>query len=121
MSRKIKSTDWSPNPDCEAAYGRILDTAHICAAALLGERLTQDPARDASPMALMHAMGMMYFLCRIDPKDLTAISTGPGSFADFAYKPFPSNFRPRKPILDVLRASPPAPLPPKPLRPKLTN
>ena len=104
MTRKMKSTDWSPNPDCEAAYGRILAIAHICAASLLGQKLTQDPARDASPMALLHAMGMMYFLCRIDPKDLAAISTGPGSFADFAYKPFPPNFRPNKPMFDVLTA-----------------
>ena len=92
MARKLKRNDWTPNPDCEAAYARAIETAHTCAAALFGEKPTDDPAANASPYALMHAMGMMYFLARLDPKDLAALSTGPGSFADFDYKPFPPGY-----------------------------
>lgn len=92
MARKSKRDDWMPNPDCEAAYARTLETAHICAAALFGEKPTDDPAANASPEAMMHAMGMMYFLLRIDPKDLAALYDGPGSLADFDYKPFPPGY-----------------------------
>ena len=67
MARKSKRPEWTPNPACEAAYDRILATAHLCAATLCGEKPTNDPSANASPQALMFAMGMMFFLARIDP------------------------------------------------------
>jgi hypothetical protein len=97
MARKSKHHDWTPNPDCEAAYGRVLDTALICSAVLWGEKLESDRPEDAPPHVLIHAFGFIYFLRRIDPKDLAALSCGPGSFADFAYKPFPPGYWMKKP------------------------
>ena len=66
-----------------AAYARAIETAHLAAASLCGEKPVADPARKASPRALFHAMGMMYFLARLNPRDMAALFTGPGSFADF--------------------------------------
>lgn len=98
MARKSKLTNWAPSPACEAAYGRIVATAHLCAAALTGEKPTDDPSSNASPQALMQAMGMIWFLLRIDPADLTAFTTGPGSLADIAHGPIPVPRGPRKAV-----------------------
>ena len=73
-------------------------TAHLCAAALTGEKPTDDPSSNASPQALMQAMGMIWFLARIDPADLTAFTTGPGSLADIAHGPLPVSRAPRKAV-----------------------
>ncbi len=83
------SADWKPNPEADAAFARIIDTAHLCAAALFGERPVAEPEKNAPPHLLQCAGGMLYFLCRIDPKDMVALASGPGSFADFNYRPFP--------------------------------
>lgn len=81
--------EWKPSPECEAAFARIIDTAHRCAATFTGEKPAADPEKNASQAALILAGMMLWFLCRIDPKDMVALASGPGSFADFAYRPFP--------------------------------
>lgn len=96
MARKSKLTNWAPSPECEAAYGRIVETAHLCAAVLAGEKPTDDPSSNASPQALMQAMGMIWFLARIDPADLVAFTTGPGSLADIAHGPLSLRRTPKK-------------------------
>jgi hypothetical protein len=96
MARRPKLTNWAPSPECEAAYNRIVETAHLCAAVLTGEKPTDDPSSNASPQALMQAMGMIWFLARIDPADLSAFTTGPGSLADIAHGPLALPRAPRK-------------------------
>jgi len=93
--------EWRPNPASDEAFTRIIDIAHRCAATLAGEKPVENPVKDASPAALHLAMAMAYFLCRIDPKDMVALASGPGSFADFDYKPFPPVSR-RKPVPSTL-------------------
>lgn len=91
MSRKPAPSvkDWKPSPECDEAFGRILEVAHRSAAAYLGQKPVADPIRDASLVALTHASAMIYFLFRVDPKDLVALASGPGSIADFDHRPFP--------------------------------
>ena len=102
MTRKSrdKTSNWTPTPECAAAYARAIETAHLAAASLCGEKPVADPARKASPRVLFHAMGMMFFLARLDPRDMAALFTGPGSFADFDHKPLPLNRWPKKSVLD---------------------
>lgn len=88
MSRRQKHPDWTPNPECDAAWTRAIATAHQCAAVLLGEEQTDEPQDDASPEALLYAIGMLFFLARLAPGDLAALCTGPGSLADLPLKPF---------------------------------
>lgn len=90
MARRSKRPEWTPSPASEAAYDGILATAHRCAAALTGERPSENPGADASPQALMFAMGMMFFLSRIDPADLAAFTTGPGSIAELPFGEAPA-------------------------------
>lgn len=98
MPRKSprKKPDWTPSPECETAYANAIETAHLAAASLLGEKPVDDPGRDASAAALMLAMAMVFFLVRLDPRDGGALYRGPGSFADFDYKPFDRSRWPKK-------------------------
>ncbi|MGB3501329.1 MAG: hypothetical protein WBA44_06885 [Mesorhizobium sp.] len=97
MPRSRKPYAHRPNAKAAAAFGRIRETAVICAASLFGEKPPAD-IEDLSPEALRHAAGMMLFLTRIDSKDMAALSTGPGSFADFRYQPWPADFQAEKPL-----------------------
>ena len=78
MSRKPAPSvkDWKPSPECDEAFGRILEVAHRSAAAYLGQKPVADPIRDASLVALTHASAMIYFLFRVDPKDLALALKG---------------------------------------------
>ena len=58
---------------------------------MLGEKPVED-INDASCPAMILAMGMGYFLLRIDPKDAEALYVGDGSFGDAGYKPFPPGY-----------------------------
>jgi hypothetical protein len=102
MARKTMP-EFTPDPEYEAAYCRAIDTADICAATLFGEKLVEDPARQASPRALMMAMGMIYFLLRLDPADLRALGAQDG-FGDLCWKPFPPDYVVRRngPFADLL-------------------
>lgn len=88
MPRKPKAK-WTPNPECQAAYGRVIKTAHIAAATLFGEKPAENPEENASSRAFLMAAGMIYFLLRIDPKDARALFVGEGSFGSLNYKPYP--------------------------------
>ena len=98
MRRRIPLADWTPNPECEKAFAHALETAHLCAAAMWGERPSDKPERDASARALMLSGAMIYFLFRLDPDHLRALVTGPGSMEEWSYKPFPPGFALRKGI-----------------------
>lgn len=102
MARK-KRQDFTPDPECEAAFGRVVDTAHLCAATLFGEPRVDDPAKDASLRALLMAMGMVYFLLRIAPDDLRALLSQ-GGFGALDWKPFPPDYavHPNGPFADYL-------------------
>lgn len=94
-----------PNAKAKAAFGRIHETALVCAASLFGDKPPAD-VKDLSPEALRHAAGMMLFLTRIDPKDMAALVTGPGSFADFRYQPWPADFQAEKPLFAPVQRAP---------------
>jgi hypothetical protein len=87
MARK-KTPVFIPDPDYQAAYARAQETAHRCAAMLLGEEPVEDPSAQASLPALMAAMGMMYFLLRLDPAILRGLLSEDGIHVRF-WKPFP--------------------------------
>lgn len=103
MPRKSAKTDtWTPSPECQDAYERVIRTAHLSAAALWGEKPVDDPSEDASCRALMLAMGMTYFLLRIDPRDARLLFTGERSLGDAGYKPFPPGYVFRKGVFAEL-------------------
>ncbi len=106
MARKSRQPRWTPNPECEAAFERITRNAHQCAALLWGEKPCENPEEEASGRALMLAMAMSYFLCRIDPKDALALYSGKGSFADFDYKPYPPGYRVKDGLFSRLTIAP---------------
>lgn len=103
MPRKSprKKPDWTPSPECETAYANAIGTAHLAAASLLGEKPVDNPERDASAAALKLAMAMMFFLLRLDPRDVGALYRGPGSLAEFDYKPFDRSRWPKKSVFDA--------------------
>jgi hypothetical protein len=103
MPRKSAKTDrWTPSPEWQDAYERVIRTAHLSAAALWGEKPVDNPSEDASCRALMQAMGMMYFLLRIDPRDARLLFTGEGSPGNADYKPFPPGYVFRKGVFAEL-------------------
>lgn len=103
MPRKSAKTDrWTPNPECQDAYERVIRTAHLSAAALWGEKPVDDPSKDASCRALMLAMGMMYFLLRIDPRNARLLFTGEGSLGEAGHEPFPPGYAFRRGVFAQL-------------------
>lgn len=88
MARRKRA---DPDPEFQAAYFRALETAEACAAALFGEPTGEGPEEeDASPRAEIMVMGMIYFLVRLDPADLRALSRE-GGFAAANWRPLPSD------------------------------
>ncbi len=101
---KTKKNDakWVPGPECQAAWNRILESAHVCAASLFGEKAAEDPD-DASIRIKVLATGMLYFLVRLDPNDARDLYFGENGLATLNHKPYPRNHKPREaPFADLL-------------------
>ncbi|OQM76910.1 hypothetical protein BFN67_12010 [Pseudaminobacter manganicus] len=101
MSRKSKS-EFKPNPEADAALGRITDLIHQLAGELAGEPLTSDgtvKGYRSVPLAL----AMFYCLFLIPHRDLHALFFTEGSCKNFKCKPYePGRFKDSQ-ILSIFR------------------
>ncbi|WP_421864897.1 hypothetical protein [Parvibaculum sp.] len=95
MPRRPK-TPWVPSPEFQAAYERVRKTAHYAAAALTGDEVTDDPDKDAAQVTILFMLAMIYFLCRIDPRDIEMLYAREGGFGELDFKPFPAGYTPGK-------------------------
>lgn len=90
VTRK-QQKQWVPGEACQQAMLRVLDTAHLSAAALWGEKPAENP-NDASSRALMAAIAMIYFLMRLDVKDIHDLYFSENGLASSGRKPFPPGY-----------------------------
>ncbi|WP_139789022.1 hypothetical protein [Manganibacter manganicus] len=101
VSRKSKS-EFKPNPEADAALGRITDLIHQLAGELAGEPLTSDgtvKGYRSVPLAL----AMFYCLFLIPHRDLHALFFTEGSCKNFKCKPYePGRFKDSQ-ILSIFR------------------
>lgn len=100
MTRKTK-LEIEFNPECKAAYERLLALAHRLSALLTGDALSADGTTD-TPRSQALAMSMILFLLRAGPDNLHAMFFAEGSFNQLTHKPLPPDFTCHPLLADML-------------------
>ena len=85
MARR-KKPDIEFSDEFKATWDRVETLAHQLASALTGDPLSPDGKVEA-PRAAALVMGMVAFLLRIGPDDLTALFFAEGSLKEVKFKP----------------------------------
>jgi len=101
MGRK-KRTEIEYSAECQEALERLTALAHYLAAMLTGDPLSEETGLTATPRSQALAMGMMYFLIRLDPKDLYATFFAEKSLNQLPFTPFPAGYTKQAPLAALL-------------------
>ncbi len=100
MARSKKS-DIPLTPQCQAALARMVASAHRMASDLTGDPLEEETGLAESGRSMALSMAMVFYLLRLDPRDIHAAFFAEGSMNRFAYAP-PGNGPYCEPLLDGL-------------------
>jgi len=86
MARNRKKSDIDINNECQEAYARLVTLAHQIASTLTGDPISPETGQTQTARSLALAVGMLYFLLRIEPDDMKAVFFGERSLAQFPFK-----------------------------------
>lgn len=95
---RTPAAPFTPSPEADAALLRLTRLAHAIGALLAGDPESGESLEPASPLAAALAMGMIYFVVRLDPADVRALHVGPGSLGELPRAPLPPVRRGRSPL-----------------------